>query len=172
MTLSEDNVGDKKMRPFSEQTTKKLLSWYQKQPEIERKECHVLQRQQVNVIMNGARKRGEKIEDNGEVYYRAFLWGIDKRMRLRENRRLKSTDDLEEVTKQRIAVEKAKAKAKPSPILDRLHGDLLPVVIQLKKEGLSWQKVSNYLREYHQLEVDRRYLHKVFSGHPDIPKGA
>lgn len=159
------------MRPFSQQTINKLLSWYQKQPEIERRECHVLQKKQINVIMNDARQRGEKVEDNGEVYYRAFLWGIDRRMRLGDNRRLKATDDLEAVTAQRIAVEKAKAKSKPSPILDRLHVDLLPVVIQLRREGLSWEKVSNYLREYHKLEVDRRYLHKVFSGHPDFPKG-
>ncbi|WP_157039938.1 hypothetical protein [Pelobacter propionicus] len=121
------------------------------------------------MMMNDARKRGEKVEDSGDVYYRAFIWGIERRMRLQDNRRLKSTDDLEEVTKQRIAVAKATAKAKPSPILDRLHADLLPVVIQLRKEGLSWQKVSNYLFEYHQLEVDRRYLHKVFTGHPEFP---
>lgn len=156
------------MRPFSEQTIRKLLSWYQKQPEIERRECHVLQKKQINVIMNDARKRGEKVEDSGDVYYRAFLWGIDRRMRLQDNRRLRATDDLEAVTAQRIAVEKSKVKAKPSDKLDRLHGDLMPVVVQLKRDGLSWRKVSGFLLEYHGFEVSPGYLHKVFSGHPNL----
>ncbi len=153
------------MRPFSQKTIDKLLRWYVNQPEIERWECHVAQRQRVNVIMNEARKQGQKIEATGEIYYRAFLDGINKRIRLQSNRRLRTDDDLEAITVQRVAVEKAKVKAKPSPKLDRLHGDLEPVVQRLRREGLSWQKVADYLAKYHKCRFSRGYLQKVFSGH-------
>ncbi len=149
------------MKPFSEKTTNQLLRWYQNQPELERKECHVEQRKRINVVMNEARKEGLKVEADGELYYRALLEGIQKRSRLQSNRKLRTTDDLEAVTAQRIAVEKAKEKAKPSPKQDRLQGDLLPVVQRLRNEGLSWQKVSDYLAKYHKVRIPRAYIHEI-----------
>ncbi len=151
------------MKSFSQKTTDLLLRWYVKQPELERCECHVEQRKQINVVMNEARKSGLKIEDDGSLYYRAFLVGIQKRSRLQSNLKLRTTDDLESVTTQRIATEKAKVKAKPSPKLDRLQGDLEPVVQKLRNEGLSWQKVSDFLAKYHKLKCGRGYLQKVFA---------
>ena len=152
------------MKPLSHKTADQLLGWYQKQPESERWECHTEQKKHINVIMNEARKNGLKVEADGELYYRAFLEGIQKRSRLQSNRKLRTTDDLEAVTNQRIAIEKAKIKAKPSPKLERLQGDLQPVVQKLRNEGLSWQKVSDYLAKYHKFKCDRRYLQKVFAG--------
>ena len=152
------------MRPFSQKTVERLLRWYITQPEAERHECHAEQKQRINVIMNEARKQGQKVEANGDIYYRAFLFGIDKRCRLQDNRRLKNSDDLANITMQRIAVEKAKIKAKPSPKLDRLHADLGPVVVKLRNEALSWQKVSDYLAKYHKCRYSRGYLQKVFAG--------
>lgn len=152
------------MRPFSQKMTNQLLGWYCKQPESERWECHIEQKRHVNVVMNEARKNGLKVEaDGGELFYRAFLIGIQKRSRLQSNRKLRSTDDLGAVTAQRVAIEKAKVKAKPSPKLDRLHGDLEPVVMKLRNEGLSWAKVSNYLAKYHKLKCGRGYLQKIFA---------
>lgn len=152
------------MRPLSQKMIEQLLRWYQNQPELERKECHVEQRKRINVVMNEARKQGLKVEADGEVYYRAFVEGIHIRSRLQSNRKLRTSDDLEAVTAQRIAVEKAKVKAKPSPKLDRLQGDLEPVVQRLRKEGLSWQKVSDYLAKHHKMRCGRGYLQKVFVG--------
>ena len=152
------------MKPFSEKMTGQLLRWYFKQPERERWECHVEQRKRINVVMNEARKQGLKVEADGEIYYHAFLVGIQKRSRLQSNRLLKTSDDLEAITAQRVAVEKAKAKAKPSPKLDRLLGDLESVVRKLRDEGLSWQKVSNFLAKYHKMRCGRGYLQKVYAG--------
>lgn len=151
------------MRPFSQKTADKLLRWYLNQAEIERKECHVEQKKRINVVMNEARSKGLKVEADGELYYRAFLEAINRRCRLQSNRRLRTTDDLEAVTAERIAVEKAKVKAKPSPKLDRLHGDLNSVVRKLREEGLSWQKVSDYLAKFHKVRLSRGYLQKVFA---------
>lgn len=152
------------MKPFSQKMTDQLLRWYLNQPELERKECHVEQKKRINVVMNEARKNGLKVEADGELYYRAFLEGIQKRIRLQSNRKLRTTDDLEVVTAQRIAVEKAKIKAKPSPKLDRLLGGLEPVVRKLRNEGSSWAKVSDYLAKYHKMKCGRGYLQKVFAG--------
>lgn len=163
-TLSEDNVEDKKyMKSFSQKTTEQLLRWYMKQPEFERWNCHIEQKKHINVIMNEARKSGLKVGDDGSVYYRAFLIGIQKRSRLLSNQKLRTTDDLESVTTHRIAIEKAKVKAKLSPKLDRLQGDLEPVVMRLRAEGLSWQKVSDFIAKYHKLKCGRGYLQKVFA---------
>lgn len=151
------------MRSFSKKATDKLLRWYITQPEIERGACHIEQKLRINVIMNDARKSGQKAEATGEVYYRAFLEGIRKRMRLQDNRNLRTTDDLEAVTAQRIAVEKAKIKPKPSPKRDRLQGDLESVVLRLRNEGLSWQKVADYLAKFHKCRFSRGYLQKVFA---------
>jgi hypothetical protein len=142
----------------------KLLRWYISQPEIERKECHVEQLKRINVMKNGARKDGLKLEDVGELYYHALLEGIRVRSRLHSNRRLHTNDDLDDVTLQRIAAIKSTSKAKPSPVLDRLQGDLEPVVLKLRSEGLSWQKVSVYLAKYHKLNCNRTYLQKVCGG--------
>jgi len=142
--------------------TNQLLGWYLKQPEIERWECHAEQMRRIRVVMNNARQQGSKIEADGELYYRALLDGIYKRSRLESNKRLRTTDDLEAVTEHRIAVEKAKVTAKPSPKLDRLQGVLLPVVERLRREGFSWQKVSDYLAKNHKLKCSRGYLQKVF----------
>ena len=152
------------MKPFSQKMTDQLLGWYQKQPESERWECHIEQKKHINVVMNEARKNGLKVEADGELYYRAFLEGISRRSRLQSNRKLRTKDDLEAVTTQRIAIEKAKIKAKPSPKLDRLQGDLEPVVQRLRNEGLSWAKVSDYLAKYHKIKCGRGYLQKVFVG--------
>ena len=151
------------MKPFSQKMTNQLLAWYQKQPELERWNCHVEQKKQINVVLNEARKTGQKVDDNGSLYYRAFLAGIQKRSRLQSNTKLRTTDDLEAVTAQRIVVEKAKMKAKPSPKLDRLQGDLEPVVRKLRDEGLSWQKISDFLAKYHRLKCGRGYLQKIFA---------
>ncbi len=151
------------MKPFSQKTTDKLLRWYINQPELERLNCHIEQKKQINVVMNEARKNGQKVDDDGSVYYRAFLTGIQKRSRMQSNLKLRTSDDLEAVTTQRIAVEKAKVKSKPSPKLDRLQGDLEPVVEKLRNEGLSWQKVSDFLAKYHRLKCGRGYLQKVFT---------
>ena len=151
------------MKPFSQKTTVQLLRWYVKQPEPERCECHVEQKTRINVVMNEARKNGQKVEADGELYYRAFLVGIQKRSRLQSNKKLRTTDNLEAVTAQRITIEKSKVKAKPSPKLDRLQGDLEPVVQKLRNEGLSWQKISDFLAKYHKLTCGRGYLQKVFA---------
>ncbi len=152
------------MRPLSAKMIDQLLNWYLKQSELERKECHVEQRKRINVMMNGARNDGQKIEDVGELYYRAFLEGIRVRSRLHSNRRLNTNDDLDDITTQRIAAVKAATKAKPSPKLDRLQGDLEPVVMKLRREGVSWQKVSDYLAKHHKIRCSRGYLQKVFEG--------
>ncbi len=153
------------MKPFSQKMTDQLLRWYLNQPELERLECHVEQKKRINVIMNDARKDGITLEANGEVYYRALLDGIKFRCRLQSNRKLKTTDDLEAVTAQRIAVVKARKKEKPAPKRDRLQvGDLEPVVQRLRTEGLSWQKVSDYLAEFHEFPCGRSELHKIFKG--------
>jgi hypothetical protein len=151
------------MKSLSQKTTNQLLAWYQKQTELERWNCHIEQKKQINVAMNEARKCELKVGDDGSVYYRAFLIGIQKRSRLQSNQKLRTTDDLEAVTTHRIALEKAKGKARPSPKLDRLQGDLEPVVIRLRVEGLSWQKVSDFLAKYHKLKCGRGYLQKVFA---------
>jgi hypothetical protein len=162
--MSEDIVEDKNyMKPFSQKMTEKLLRWYVSQPELERWNCHVEQKKQINVVLNEARQNGLKMADDGSVYYRALLVGIQKRSRLQSNLKLRTTDDLESVTAQRIVTEKAKVKAKPSPKLDRLLGDLEPVVRKLRDEGLSWQKVSDFLAKYHKLKCGRGYLQKVFA---------
>ena len=150
------------MKPFSEKTITSLLRWYHEQPELERKECHEIQRQRINVMMNDARKSGSKPVADGGIYYRAFLDGIASRNRLQDNRRLRSDDDLEAVTNIRIIVEKGKLKLKPSPKLDRLHGDLGPVVQRMRNDGLSWSKVSDYLAKNHTFKCGRAYLQKVF----------
>lgn len=153
------------MKPLSPKMADQLLAWYSKQPELEREECHVEQKKRINVVMNEARKNRLKMEAaDGELYYRAFLEGIRIRSRLQSNRKLRSTDDLEAVTAQRIAVEKANVKPKPSPKLDRLLGELEPVVRRLRDEGLSWAKVSNYLAKFHKMRCGRGYLQKVFAG--------
>ncbi len=151
------------MKPFSQKMTDKLLRWYISQPELERSECHVEQKKRINVVMNETRKNGQKPEADGELYYRAFLVGIQKRSRLQSNKKLRTTDNLEAITAQRIAIEKAKVKAKPAPKLDRLQGDLEPVVQKLRNEGMSWQKVSDFLAKYHKLKCGRGYLQKVFA---------
>ncbi len=151
------------MKPFSQKMTDKLIRWYISQPELERWNCHIEQKKHINVTMNEARKNGLKGDDDGSVYYRALLVGIQKRSRLQSNLKLRTTDDLESVTAQRIAAEKAKVKAKPSPKLDRLLGDLEPVVRKLRDEGMSWQKVSDFLAKYHRLKCGRGYLQKVFA---------
>ncbi len=101
---------------------------------------------------------------NDKVYYRALLDGIKSRCRLQSNRKLKTTDDLEAVTAQRIAVAKAKKKGKPAPKRDRLLGDLEPVVQRLRTEGLSWEKISDHLAEFHKFPCGRSELHKIFKG--------
>ena len=63
----------------------------------------------------------------------------------------------------RIMLEKERRMAKPSPKLDRLQGDLLPVVNRLREDGLSWAKVSAYLAKYHKLKVSRGYLQDTFT---------
>jgi hypothetical protein len=151
------------MKSLSQKTTNQLLAWYQKQLELERWNCHIEQKKQINVAMNEARKCGQKTEDDGSVYYRAFLIAIQKRSRLLSNQKLRTSDDLEAVTTHRIALEKANVKAKPSPKLDRLQNDLEPVVMRLRADGLSWQKVSDFLAKYHKLKCARGYLQKVFA---------
>jgi hypothetical protein len=151
------------MRPFSSRTADKLLRWYINQPEGERYECHQEQRQRIVFLQNEARKVGNKVELDGKLQYQAFLYGIDKRFRLHCNRRLKTTDDLEVVASARIAVVKAESKAKASPKQDRLHGDLRPVVERLRGEGMSWQKVSDYLARFHKVRISRGFLQKVFA---------
>ena len=154
------------MRPFSQKTAERLIKWYLAQPEAERWECHVEQRRRLQVVLNELRRQGGKAEPDGKMQYQAFLFGIDKRCRLHDNRRLKADEDLESVTARRIAVVKAASIAKPSPKLDRLQGDLRVVVVRLKREGLSWQKVSDFLAKFHKWRYSRGYLQKVFA---DVP---
>lgn len=152
------------MRPFSQKTADKLLRWYISQPEVERWECHVEQRRRIQFLQNEARKGGDKLEPDGKLQYQAFLFGIDRRHRLHSNERLKASDDLEAVTAARIAAIKNTIKAKASPVLDRLQGDLRPVVERLRNEGLSWAKVSDYVAKNHKVRISRGFLQKVCSG--------
>ena len=78
------------MRPFSQKMTNQLLGWYLKQQELERMECHIEQKKHINVTMNEARKNGQKADASGEVYYRSFLVGIQKRSRLQSNKKLRT----------------------------------------------------------------------------------
>lgn len=152
------------MKPFSRKTADRLLRWYTAQPDSERCLCHEEQRQRIIFLGNEARKRGEKLEMDGTLQYGAFLYGIDRRCRVISNQRLQTRDDLDAVTDRRIESEKTKSiKAKPSPKLDRLQGDLRPVVEKLRREGISWQKVSNYLARFHKCRYSRGYLQKVFA---------
>ena len=151
------------MKPFSKKTANSLLRWYIAQPDSERYRCHEEQRQRISFLGNEARKRGEKLEIDGKIQYEAFLFAIDGCCRIHSNKRLRSTDDLEAITGKRIAIVKATMKAKPSPKLDRLHTDLRPVVERLRNEGLSWQKVADYLNNFHECIYSRGYLQKVFA---------
>jgi hypothetical protein len=152
------------MRPFSEKIAQRLIRWYGTQPVAERHACHAEHRKIITRMLNDARKKGSKLEADGEVSYRAFLVALNNRYRLVDNARLKATDDLEAVTDHRIALEKERRMGKPSPVLDRLQGDLLPVVKKLRHEGLSWAKVAAYLARYHKLKVSRGYLQDTFAG--------
>ena len=152
------------MRPFSEKIARKLIRWYGTQPVAERHACHAEHRSIITRMLNDARRKGTRLEADGEVSYRAFLVALDNRDRLVDNARLKATDDLEAVTDHRIALEKERRTSKPSPVLDRLQGDLLPVVKKLRHEGLSWAKVSAYLARHHRLKISRGYLQSTFAG--------
>ena len=114
-------------------------------------------------LQNEARRKGEKVALDGKLQYQAFLFGIDRRLRLHRNERLKTSDDLEAVTSARIATIKVKAKAKASPMLDRIQGDLRPVIEKLRREGLSWKKVADYMSKYHNFDLTRGYYQKVCS---------
>ena len=151
------------MKPFSKKTANSLLRWYIAQPDSERYRCHEEQRQRISFLGNEARKRDEKLEIDGKIQYDSFLFAIDKCCRIHSNKRLRSNDNLEAVTAKRIATEKAKMKAKPSPKLDRLLTDLRPVVEKLRDEGMSWQKVADYLARFHKCRYSRGYLQKVFA---------
>ncbi|NJD39674.1 MAG: hypothetical protein FIA89_15335 [Geobacter sp.] len=140
-----------------------MIRWYGAQPVAERHACHAEHKQIITRMLNDARSNGTRLEADGELSYGAFLLALDNRSRLLDGGRLKATEDLEAVTNHRIAVEKQRRMSKPSPKLDRLHGDLLPVVKRLREEGLSWAKVSAYLAKYHKLKVSRGYLQDTFA---------
>lgn len=150
------------MRPFSQKTADKLIRWYLSQPTTERHGCHAEHRRLIQRWSNDARKAGSRPEE-GELAYRSFLKALDNRSRLMDNRRLRTDEDLEAVTRHRIAVERGRKMGKPSPKLDRLQADLLPVVKQLRAAKLSWAKVSDYLAKYHKLKVSRGFLQAVFA---------
>ena len=151
------------MRPFSEKIARRLIRWYSTQPEAERHACHAEHRSIITRMLNDARRKGTRLVADGELSYGAFLLALDNRSRLVDNTQLKATEDLEAVTSHRIMLEKERRMAKPSPKLDRLQGDLLPVVNRLREDGLSWAKVSAYLAKYHKLKVSRGYLQDTFT---------
>ena len=151
------------MKGITEENVGKLLRWYAKQPEAVRIDVHKKRYEVMNSWQNAKRARGEKAIYAPDIEYSAFVVAIKKVQRMFDNRQLTADDDLEEITRARIDAIKNDYKVKPAPIKNKLVDQLQPVMVKLRNEGLSWEKISDYIALHHKKRISRGYLRRVFA---------
>jgi len=151
------------MRGITEEMIGKLLRWYAKQPRAIRIDIHQKRFDIMNSWQEGKRAKGISASYSPEVEHDALITAIRSKQRMFNNRNLTSGDDLELATKTRIEAIKLNKKTKPAPIKNQLTGRLQALIVQLRGEGLSWEKISDYIALHHKKRISRGYLCRIYS---------
>jgi hypothetical protein len=139
-----------------------LLKWFAKQDETIQLQVmeNVLAERQT--YFNNCRRDNVKPEKDPKKELGFFVSGMAKAYKEGNNRTLSVFDDLELVDQNRLAVALAKKGQRKAPKRKALLGDIRPIVEQLRKEGISWQGISDYVALHHKKKVSRGYLQKLF----------
>lgn len=151
------------MKGITEENVGKLLRWYAKQPEVVRIDVHQKRFEIMNGWQNAKRAKGEKAVYAPDIEYSAFVTAIKNVQRMFDNRKLTADDDLEEITKARINAIKNDRKVKSAPVRNKLVDQLQSVMVKLRNEGLSWEKISDYIALHHKKRISRGYLRRVYT---------
>lgn len=140
----------------------RCLKWYLKQPECERVAISDEQVRIFRLTLNKKRKAGESVVVNGEVNYQAFCEALFRRYRLHYGKQ-DNRHDLKEIEEIRVNLARDTRKPKSSKVRDKISTDLYLTIKTLRKEGLSWAKVSAYIAKYHKRKISSGYLHRIFT---------
>lgn len=153
------------MKKFSDKMLKKLLAFYANQNKATKIEIHVMQKETIRKIKNYKKQNNESTSENdGELFYNAFTDAIYQIYKIHNTNKLKSSDNLIKATEIRIMSIKTDKQNK-SVVRDKIIDCLMPLIIKLRNEHLSWQNISNYIAKYHKKKISRTYLHAVYKMH-------
>jgi hypothetical protein len=151
------------MRPARQS---ELLGWYAKQPLEIRLRVHT------EKIQFFREWKGRSKDDSNPALpveqsdYAALLAGI--------SRVRKSLEDCKSPKAFATRVDQAKArrKAKQSPVAEMLENKLLPLIRQLRHEGLSWRQIAGYIKQHHHKSITHTYICKIYKAeYPELQHG-
>lgn len=140
-----------------------LLGWYAKQPLEIRLRVHSEKIQFFREWKSRAKDDPTPALPVEQSDYAALLAGI--------SRVLKSIEDCKtpKAFATRVDQAKARRKARQSPVAEMLEKQFLPLIHQLKHEGLSWRQIAEYIRQHHRKTIAHTYISKIYKAeYPEL----
>jgi len=132
-----------------------LVAWYARQPEAVRIEIHQRKIDIQRTWQNNARAAGKEREDKGgQADYAALVAAIAEYWK--SVNQAKTEKDF----KRRVAASLAKKKTRLAPVAAEIE-QMLPLIERLRKEGLSWRQIVQYLKEHHKKTFSVAYLQRI-----------
>ena len=140
-----------------------LLGWYAKQPLEIRLRVHSEKIQFFRAWKGRSKDDPNPTLPVEQSDYAALLAGISRVM--------KSLEDCKspKAFASRVDQAKARRKARQSPVAEMLEKQFLPLIHQLKREGLSWRQIAGYIKQHHHKSITHTYISKIYKAeYPEL----